>query len=110
MRIDEVTVSSLEAQGGRAQRLPYVVSVGRLPSTPLFLILTSPSYLNDCGLREQSYKFLRSSSLRQVKFNYTSLTMPDHNITGFNLAEYKAAASPSSSWAKRDPWARKYVD
>ncbi|KXG50055.1 NADH:ubiquinone oxidoreductase, B12 subunit [Penicillium griseofulvum] len=32
--------------------------------------------------------------------------MPAHNPTGFDLAQFKAAASPSSVWAKRDPWAR----
>ncbi|BDD62175.1 hypothetical protein MPDQ_008096 [Monascus purpureus] len=32
--------------------------------------------------------------------------MPSQNPTGFNIQEFKAAASPTSTWAKRDPWAR----
>ena len=36
-------------------------------------------------------------------------TMGPRNPTGFDMAEFKAAASPKSAWAKRDPWARKYV-
>lgn len=38
-----------------------------------------------------------------------SFTMSARNPTGFDLKQFKAAASPSSSFAKRDPWARKYV-
>ncbi|KAJ5089222.1 hypothetical protein N7532_007906 [Penicillium argentinense] len=32
--------------------------------------------------------------------------MPARNPTGFDINQFKAAASPSSIWAKRDPWAR----
>lgn len=28
------------------------------------------------------------------------------NPTGFDLREFKAAASPRSAYARRDPWAR----
>lgn len=31
------------------------------------------------------------------------------NPTGFDISEFKRAASPRSVYAKRDPWARKYV-
>lgn len=34
-------------------------------------------------------------------------TMPARNPTGFDMAQFKAAASPSSAFAKRDPWVRK---
>lgn len=34
--------------------------------------------------------------------------MPARNPTGFDMAQFKAAASPSSAFAKRDPWVRKY--
>jgi len=34
--------------------------------------------------------------------------MPARNPTGFDINQLKAAASPNSIWAKRDPWARKY--
>lgn len=33
--------------------------------------------------------------------------MPTNNPTGFSIAEFKAAASPRSFYAKQDPWARK---
>lgn len=33
--------------------------------------------------------------------------MPTNNPTGFSISEFKAAASPRSVWAQRDPWARK---
>lgn len=36
--------------------------------------------------------------------------MPARNPTGFDINQFKAAASPSSVYAKRDPWARKYVE
>jgi hypothetical protein len=36
--------------------------------------------------------------------------MPTRNPTGFDINEFKAAASPSSVWAKKDPWARQYVN
>ncbi|OXV10223.1 hypothetical protein Egran_02018 [Elaphomyces granulatus] len=32
--------------------------------------------------------------------------MAPRNLTGFDMKEFKAAASPSSVWAKKDPWAR----
>ncbi|KAF9887330.1 hypothetical protein FE257_010325 [Aspergillus nanangensis] len=32
--------------------------------------------------------------------------MPAQNPTGFSISEFKAAASPRSAYAKRDPWAR----
>jgi hypothetical protein len=35
--------------------------------------------------------------------------MSSRNPTGFDIKQFKAAASPSSVFAKRDPWARKYV-
>ena len=35
--------------------------------------------------------------------------MPTRNPTGFDISEFKAAASPKSAYARRDPWARKYV-
>lgn len=35
--------------------------------------------------------------------------MPTRNPTGFDIGQFKAAASPSSVYAKRDPWARQYV-
>jgi hypothetical protein len=35
--------------------------------------------------------------------------MPARNPTGFDINEFKAAASPRSVWAKKDPWARQYV-
>lgn len=34
------------------------------------------------------------------------LTMAGTNPTGFDIKEFKAAASPRSVWAKKDPWAR----
>lgn len=35
--------------------------------------------------------------------------MPTRNPTGFDINEFKAAASPKSAYARRDPWVRKYV-
>ena len=35
--------------------------------------------------------------------------MSARNPTGFDIKELKKAASPSSVYAKRDPWVRKYV-
>lgn len=32
--------------------------------------------------------------------------MSAQNPTGFDIKEFKAAASPKSVYAKRDPWAR----
>ncbi|KAJ9206363.1 hypothetical protein DTO166G4_1240 [Paecilomyces variotii] len=32
--------------------------------------------------------------------------MVHRNPTGFDMKEFKAAASPNSIWAKKDPWAR----
>lgn len=31
------------------------------------------------------------------------------NPTGFDINEFKRAASPRSVYARRDPWARKYA-
>ncbi|RMJ27976.1 hypothetical protein PHISP_01173 [Aspergillus sp. HF37] len=35
--------------------------------------------------------------------------MAPQNPTGFDMRELKRAASPSSVWAKRDPWARNEI-
>lgn len=42
--------------------------------------------------------------------SFVSVKMPARNPTGFDINQFKAAASPSSVYAKRDPWARKYVE
>jgi hypothetical protein len=66
----------------------------------------------DRGLRDKPQALSISTFVLFLPFRYVSLTarkMPARNPTGFDVGQFKAAASPSSVWAKRDPWARKYV-
>jgi hypothetical protein len=57
-----------------------------------------------------SFAFLSGfdcSHLRSLPvFPFSSVTMPTRNPTGFDIGQFKAAASPSSVYAKRDPWVR----
>lgn len=56
----------------------------------------------------QSETLLRLCFLPSLVFLFP-VTMPTRNPTGFDIGQFKAAASPSSVYAKRDPWARQYV-
>ncbi len=53
---------------------------------------------------------IRLACLSPHSVSFVSVTMPTRNPTGFDINQFKAAASPSSVYAKRDPWARKYVE
>lgn len=53
------------------------------------------------------YFFLSIS--KPLTYTHPTTMMPTRNPTGFDINEFKAAASPRSVYAKRDPWARKYV-
>lgn len=69
-------------------------------SPPPTIVLSDPA---DSGAN-----LLHSPSLAlypTVRLPSTS-TMSAQNPTGFDIKEFKAAASPKSVYAKRDPWAR----
>lgn len=74
-----------------------------LPSAPLRLHVLTFLWLH---LRFP-VRALRSLVLLRIALTFA--IMPARNPTGFDMAQFKAAASPSSVYAKRDPWARKYV-
>lgn len=93
----------------------------RASSRPVQLHLCSPlrlsatSSLANCSSESTEFvpcpfvAYLYAYQISQYPSTvHQTSTMAPRNPTGFDMREFKAAASPSSVWAKRDPWARKY--
>ena len=67
------------------------------------------SHLYNYLVGQRTQHRLGSNQLCINNCSFSPQTMSPRNLTGFDMKEFKAAASPSSAWAKKDPWARKYV-